>query len=150
MAQLSVWDPFRTLARMREDMDRLTSGWSGGITPETTFAGGVWAPPVNIAETDDSYSITADLPGLSKDDIKVTYQNGVLTIQGERKEEKEENNKKNWHRMERVYGMFERSFRLPMPVKAEQVQAEFKDGVLKLTVPKAEEAKPKQIEVKVR
>jgi HSP20 family protein len=133
---------------MQEDLGRLTGGWSGGTTPETTFASGVWAPPVNIAETEDNYTITAELPGLNKDDIKVTYQNGILTIQGERKEEKEDKNK-DWHRVERVYGTFERSFRLPMPVRAEQIQAEFKDGVLTLTVPKAEEAKPKQIEVKV-
>jgi HSP20 family protein len=148
MAQLAVADPLRTLARMRADMDRMLGGWSGGATPETSFATGVWAPPVNIAETEDNYVITAELPGLNKDDIKVTYQNGILTLQGERKEEKEENNK-NWHRVERVYGTFERSFRLPIPVKAEQIKAEFKDGVLTLTVPKAEEAKPKQIEVKV-
>jgi HSP20 family protein len=143
--QLTRFDPFRTLFQMRRDLDRMMSE---GNTSETTLATGLWVPPVNISETEDNYVITAELPGLNKDDIRVTYQNGVLTIEGERKMEQEEDNK-NWHRVERIYGRFERSFRLPMPVQAENIRAEFKDGILTLTAPKAEEAKPKQIEVKV-
>ncbi len=148
MAELVRWNPFREMARLREEMDRLTSALFSETMPEITFARSVWAPAVNIAETDDNYIITAELPGISKDDIKVTYENGVLTIQGEKKQEKEEKGK-TWHRVEAVYGAFERSFRLPSLIQADKISAEYKDGVLTLTLPKAEEAKPKQITIKV-
>ncbi len=148
MAQLARLNTMRELARMQEEMDRWSGGWLPREALETTFAGGVWTPPVNIAETTDNYVIAAELPGLTKDDIKVTYDNGVLAIQGERKQEKEERGK-TWHRIERGYGLFERSFRLPMTVEAEKINAEFKDGVLTLTLPKVEAVKPKQIAIKV-
>ncbi len=90
MAQLARLNTMRELARMQEEMDRWSGGWLPREALETTFAGGVWTPPVNIAETTDNYIIAAELPGLTKDDIKVTYDNGVLAIQGERKQEKEE------------------------------------------------------------
>ncbi|MCS7158683.1 MAG: Hsp20/alpha crystallin family protein [Blastocatellia bacterium] len=148
MAELVRWNPFREMARLREEMDRLTSALFSETMPEITFARSVWAPVVNIAETDDNYIITAELPGISKDDIKVTYENGILTIQGEKKQEKEEKGK-TWHRIEAVYGAFERSFRLPSLIQADKISAEYKEGVLTLTLPKAEEAKPKQITIKV-
>ncbi len=148
MAQLARLNTMRELARMQEEMDRWSGGWLPREALETTFAGAVWTPPVNIAETKDNYVIAAELPGLTKDDIKVTYDAGVLSIQGERKQEKEEKDK-TWHRIERGYGLFERSFRLPMTVEAEKINAEFKDGVLTLTLPKLEAVKPKQIAIKV-
>ena len=148
MAQLARLNTMRELARMQEEMERWSGGWLPREALETTFAGGVWTPPVNIAETNDNYVIAAELPGLTKDDIKVTYDNGVLSIQGVRKQEQEEKGK-TWHRIERGYGGFERSFRLPMTVEAEKINAEFKDGVLTLTLPKVEEVKPKQITIKV-
>jgi HSP20 family protein len=107
-----------------------------------------WVPRVDISETDDAYIIKAEIPGVNKEDVKVTAENGVLTISGERKEEKAENNKKI-HRVERLYGTFFRTFVLPDNVDESKINAEFKDGVLTLTVPKTEKAKPKSIEVKV-
>jgi HSP20 family protein len=107
-----------------------------------------WMPLVDIAEDDKEYLITAELPEVKKDDVKVTLENGVLTITGERKFEKEEKNKK-WHRVERAYGSFARTFALPEDGDAAKVNAEFKDGILKVRVAKSEAARPKQIEVKV-
>src|SRR2546425_12649664 len=107
-----------------------------------------WAPLVDITEDDKEYLIKAELPEVRKDDVKVAVENGVLTISGERKFEKEQKNKK-YHRVERAYGSFVRSFTLPEGADADKVNAEFKDGVLKVHLPKSEEVKPKQIEVKV-
>ncbi len=107
-----------------------------------------WMPLVDITEDDAEYLITAELPEVKKEDVRVTVENGVLTITGERKFEKEEKNKK-WHRVERAYGSFARSFALPDDGDAAKVNAEFKDGMLKVRVAKSESARPKQIEVKV-
>jgi HSP20 family protein len=107
-----------------------------------------WAPLVDITEDDKEYLIKAELPEVKKDEVKVTVENGVLNITGERKFEKEEKGRK-YHRVERAYGSFVRSFTLPDDADANKVNAEFKDGVLKVHVAKSETAKPKQIEVKV-
>jgi HSP20 family protein len=107
-----------------------------------------WVPSVDVSETDGEYQIKAEIPDVKKEDVKVTLADGVLTIQGERKHEKEEKGKK-YHRVERSYGSFARSFTLPDLVDEEKVKAEFKDGVLNLQLPKSEKAKPKAIEVKV-
>jgi HSP20 family protein len=107
-----------------------------------------WSPLVDVAEDDKEYVITAELPEVKKDDVKVTLENGTLTITGERKFEKEEKNKK-YHRIERAYGTFARSFTLPNDGDASKVNAEFKDGMLKVRVAKSEAARPKQIEVKM-
>ena len=111
-----------------------------------TFA--EWMPLVDITEDEKEYVITTELPEVKKDDVKVTVENGVLTITGERKFEKEEKNTK-YHRIERSYGSFARSFALPNDGDATKVNAEFKDGMLKVHVAKSEAARPKQIEVKV-
>lgn len=107
-----------------------------------------WLPPVDITEDSNEYTIKAELPGLTKGNVKVTVENGVLEITGERKEEKEEKDKKR-HRIERSYGSFRRSFTLPEDSSGEKVSAEFKDGVLKVHLQKDQTAKPKSVEVKV-
>jgi HSP20 family protein len=107
-----------------------------------------WTPSVDISETESEYQIKAEIPDVKKEDVKVTVEDGVLTIQGERKQEKEEKGKK-FHRIERSYGSFVRTFSLPDVIEEEKVKAEFKDGVLNLHLPKSEKAKPKAIEVKV-
>ena len=107
-----------------------------------------WAPTVDITEDEKNYIIKAELPDVKKEDVHVRVENGVLTITGERKAEKEEKNKK-YHRVERSYGSFARSFTLPENVEAEKVSAAYKDGLLTVTVAKSEKAQPKQIEVKV-
>jgi HSP20 family protein len=143
------WDPFREL----EDMsDRLNRMMSRPALPRTngkeTMVVADWVPSVDVSETDGEYQIKAEIPDVKKEDVKVTVEDGVLTIQGERKQEKEEKGKK-YHRVERSYGSFIRSFTLPDLVDEEKVKAEFKDGVLNLLLPKSEKAKPKAIEVKV-
>jgi len=143
------WDPFREL----EDMsDRLNRMFSRPALPtangKETMVVADWVPSVDVSETEEGYQIKAEIPDVKKEDVKVTLEDGVLTIQGERKQEKDETGKK-YHRVERSYGSFVRSFTLPDLVDEEQVKAEFKDGGLNLHLPKSEKAKPKAIEVKV-
>jgi HSP20 family protein len=107
-----------------------------------------WAPVVDIEETETEYLVKAELPEIQKQDVKVTVENGVLTIQGERKLEKEEKGKK-FHRVERSYGTFLRTFTVPEEVEASKVTAEFKDGILRIRLPKTEKVRPKAIEVKL-
>lgn len=107
-----------------------------------------WAPTVDITEDDKEYLIKAELPEIKKEDVKVTVENGVLVLSGERKLEKEENNRK-YHRIERSYGSFARSFGLPDDADDANVNAEFKEGILKVHIAKSEKSRPKQIEVKV-
>jgi HSP20 family protein len=118
-----------------------------GDAKEESITVGEWAPLVDITEDEKEYIIKTELPEVKKEDVKVTVENGLLTIVGERKFEKEEN--KKYHRVERAYGRFVRSFVVPDSVDADKLSAEFKDGVLKVHLPKGEKAKPKQIEVKV-
>jgi len=143
------WDPFREL----EDMsDRLNRMFGRPVArPESgkeaiTVADLI--PAVDISETDAEYLIKAELPEVKKEDVKVTVQHGVLTIHGERKHEKEEKGKR-YHRVERSYGSFTRSFTLPDEVDETKVRAEYKDGMLHLHLPKSEKAKPKAIDVKL-
>jgi HSP20 family protein len=143
------WDRFREL----EDMsDRLNRMFSRQALPQAsgkeTMVVADWVPSVDVSETDGEYQIKAEIPDVKKEDVRVTLEDGVLTIQGERKQEKEEKGRK-YHRVERSYGSFVRSFTLPDLVDEEKVKAEFKDGVLNLQLPKSQKAKPKAIEVKV-
>jgi HSP20 family protein len=112
-------------------------------TQESTRA---WSPAVDIFETTESYVVKAELPGIPKEDVHITVENNVLTLKGERRFEKDET-KENYHRIERTYGAFARSFTLPTRVDHDGVQAKFDSGVLTITVPKAAEAKPKKIEI---
>lgn len=147
----SGWDPFRELEEMQ---DRLTSFFGRrvpllkGGTEGEEFTVATWAPRVDIAEDDKEYVINAELPGITKEDVKVSVENGVLSISGERKTEKEEKGKK-FHRIEQSYGTFVRSFTLPEGSSGEKISAEFRDGILKVHVPKDEKAKAKAIEVKI-
>jgi HSP20 family protein len=106
-----------------------------------------WIPAFDITENEKEYVVTAELPGIDSKELDVTYTDGLLTVKGEKKQEKEDKGE-NYHRVERQYGAFQRSFRIPGEVKNDNIDANFKDGVLKLTLPKAEESKPKKIEVK--
>ncbi len=107
-----------------------------------------WAPAVDIQETDKEYVIKADLPDVNKEDVKVQFEDGVLTLEGERKSEKEEKGKK-FHRVEREYGQFMRRFVVPTAVDDAKIVAEFKNGVLNVRLPKSAVAKPKSVDVKV-
>lgn len=145
------WDPFRDLEdvsnRLNWMFQRPAPPRTNGANKETMIVAD-WVPSVDVSETEGEYQIKAEIPDVKKEDVKVTVENGVLTIQGERKHEKEEKDKK-YHRVERAYGSFIRSFTLPDLVDEEKVKAEFKDGVLNLQLPKSVKAKPKAIEVTV-
>jgi HSP20 family protein len=121
------------------------SGWS----EDTNLAPTVWSPATDITEDEHGYSVKVELPGVKKDEVKITMENSVLTIRGEKKQEKQSKSD-NAHRVERCYGSFQRSFTLPSTVKAEKIEATFADGILTIALPKAEEARPKQIDVKVK
>jgi HSP20 family protein len=145
---ITRWEPMR---EMEEFQNRLSTLFGrplrrGNGREEITLP--EWTPLADITEDDKEYLIKAELPEMKKEDVKVTVENGVLTISGERKFEKEEE-KKKYHRVERGYGTFMRSFALPDDADFSKVNAEFKGGVLTVHVPKSEHAQPKQIEVEV-
>lgn len=147
---LTHWDPFRELEDISNRLNR-TFGRSAlqrtqGSRDALTFAD--WVPSVDVAETAEDFQIKVELPEVKREDIKVQVDNGVLRIEGERRQEKEEKGKK-YHRVERSYGSFLRSFTLPENVQGERVAAEFKDGVLQVRLPKSQQSKPKALEVKV-
>ena len=143
--QLTRWNPFVELDEIQQRLNRLfleRTTKSG----EANFAD--FMPAVDIEETEAAFVVKADLPDVKKEEIKVNVQEGVLTIEGERKQEKEEKGRR-FHKIEREYGRFVRRFALPSEVDGEQVRAEFTDGVLKVSLPKALAARPKQIDVTV-
>jgi HSP20 family protein len=141
------WHPFREMENL---FDRYTKSmsWPQWGNQEI-MATGDWTPRVDITETDKEFVIKVEIPEVNKEDVKVTVDSGVLTIRGERKQEKEEKNKK-FHRVERFYGSFARSFTLPDNVDDAKIEASFKDGVLNLQIPKLAEARPKGIDVKIK
>ena len=149
MSTLVRWEPFRELVNMRDRMDRLFQDYPGRSWPEEeALAKDIWNPPVDVFETKDSLVLKADLPQVNKEDVDISVDGNLLTIRGERKREKEIN-EKDYYRMERSYGTFSRSFTLPGTVNAEKIEASFEGGVLSVTLPKKEESKPKKIKVKV-
>ena len=142
------WDPFRELEDMSERLNRVFSRPSLRNSGKENLTVADWMPTVDISETEGEYLIKAELPEVRKEDVKVTVENSVLTLQGERRQEKEDKGKR-FHRVERSYGSFVRSFSLPESVDESAVKAEYKDGVLNLHLPKSEKVKPKAIDVKV-
>ena len=152
MNGLVRWNPFREMDDLQRRMTSLFD-WSpfrrsSLTTDDENITVPEWAPLVDIVEDDKEYLIKVELPEVQKDDVKVTVESGTLTISGERKAEKEQKGRR-FHRVERYYGRFERSFSVPDDAEADDVKAEFKDGVLRVHLAKSEKARPKQIEVKV-
>ncbi len=146
--RVKVWEPFRSFKPFYGDFDRLFDEAARGITPEGVSASGTWHPSVDVYETENSYVLKAELPGINKEDIKIDINNNALTLQGEKKfEEKVEKDK--YVRIERRYGSFSRAFTLSEKMDKENITANYKDGVLEVTLPKKEEAKPKEIKVEV-
>lgn len=144
---ITKYDPFRELRSLQDEMNRLfLSNVARG--DERELARGAWTPSVDIFENKESLVIEAELPGMKPEDVNVSIENNVLTLHGERKFEKKDEGD-NFHRVERSYGSFTRSFTLPPTVSSENVNAVFENGVLKLTLAKREEAKPRRIEIKV-
>ena len=149
MNAITRWDPLKEMEELQNRLSNLFSRFPTrmGDDKEESISTAEWAPLVDITEDDKEYLIKAELPDVKKEDVKVSVENGRLTITGERKFEKEES--KKYHRVERLYGRFVRSFIVPDIAEADKVSAEFADGVLKVHLPKSEKAKPKQIEVKL-
>jgi HSP20 family protein len=140
-------DPVREMFELQRDINRLFEGSLGKSSQQQT-AINAWTPTVDIFEDENAFLLKVELPEVSRDDVKVNLDDNVLSISGERRLEFEDK-RDGYHRVERSFGQFYRSFTLPPNVNTEAISAEVKDGVLRLTLPKKEEAKPKQIQVKV-
>ena len=149
MTSITRWDPFRELEDMSTRLNRLFAQPGTrllGDGGDTALAG--WTPAIDVQETDGEYLVKADLPDLKKEDVHVQIADGMLSVSGERHQEKEEKGKR-FHRVERAYGRFERHVSLPAEVDPKKVSAAFKDGVLSVHLPKSPTARPQSIEVKV-
>jgi len=148
MNTVTLWNPFREL----DEVQNRLGGFLGTFPRFGDGNGGLklaeWSPQVDIIEDNKEYLVKADLPEMKKNEIQINVENGVLSISGERKTEKEEKNKK-FHRIERSFGRFERTFTIPEDADASRIAADFKEGVLKVHLPKSAQAKPKPIEVKI-
>ena len=145
---MQMWNPFQEFENMLERYSKSGASSLGKqLSTDLSFAD--WAPSVDVEEKDNSYLIKADLPGVAKEDIEVKLENGVLSIRGEKKTETETGEGTKKHRKERFHGTFARSFTLPEAVKADEVDASYKDGVLSLVIPKMDQPKPKSIDIKV-
>jgi len=143
---LAVWDPFREMEALLDRYGR-SARKTLAKSDDKTFEVGDWMPQVDISETQEAFIVKAELPGVEKEDVSVNFENSILTIRGEKKVETED---KKRHRVECAYGSFIRSFTLPQTIKADKIEAVYKNGILNLTIPQADEAKPKQIEVKIK
>ncbi len=150
MAIVRWWDPVRDLSSIQEKMNQLFEDtFSRTRGRDEALGKGMWTPSVDIFETEEAVVVKAEIPGVERDQISVEIKDGILTLHGERKFEKEVK-EENYHRIERAYGTFHRSFSLPSSVEQDKISAKFKEGVLEVTLPKKERAKPKQIKVDVK
>lgn len=149
---LVKWNPTRDLFNLEKEFNKIfsTFGDKFGISraDEEAYENAIWSPLADISEDEDKYTVKMDLPGIDKKDVKLSFADGQISISGERKQESEEKNTK-YHRVERVYGKYYRSFALPNKIKEDKIDAQFSNGQLTITIPKADEVKPKQIEIKV-
>jgi len=144
---ITRWDPFRDLSILQERMNRVFEdaagrGWKSDEPAATTS----WSPAVDIYETDNEILVQAELPGVDRKDIALQLENNVLTLKGDRRFEKE-TNQENYHRIERSYGGFSRAFTIPAVVDEEKIRADYKDGILKIALPKKEQLKAKLIKI---
>ncbi len=145
--EISPWRPFRELDRIKREMDRL---WDSFFErrPARVEEVSEWFPSLDVSETDSEYMVKVEVPGIDPKDINISLMNNLLTIKGEKKHEKEEK-EENYHLVERSYGSFTRTIRLPSQVQNDKINATYKNGVLKVVLPKTEEAKKKEIKIEV-
>jgi HSP20 family protein len=149
MSTIVRWDPFKDVAMLQDRMNRAFGDlWGHTRRPDEDYISGSWMPTVDVRETKNALEISAELPGIEPKEVEVSVEDGVLTLKGARNFEKATEGE-TYHRVERAYGSFERSFSLPTNVDPEKVQAVYRHGVLHLTLPKREEAKPRSISIKV-
>jgi HSP20 family protein len=152
--ELTTWKPLRELAPFREfekmkwDMDRFWDSFLEGGLRRKTEEGGEWLPFLDVAETKNELVVKAEIPGMDPKDIDISLSDGVLTIKGEKRQEKEEK-EADYHLVERSYGSFMRSVQLPKEVQSDKISASYKNGILRITLPKSEEAKKKEVKIKV-
>ena len=152
--EVTIWKPFTELTpfkefeRMRRDMDRLWDSFLEGAPGRRGEERGEWLPSLDVSETKNELVVKAEVPGMDAKDIDISLSDGTLTIKGEKKQEKEEK-EADYQLVERSYGSFIRSIRLPKEVQADKINASYKDGILKIALPKSEEAKKKEIKIKV-
>lgn len=145
--ELTPWRPFSELTTLRDDMDRIWERFFGkwpGMEPFRRE----WTPSLDVSETKNNIVVNVEAPGIDPKDIDISLTGDVLTIKGEKRQEKEEKDE-NYHRVERSYGVFARSVRLPHEVQSGKIEASYKNGILKITLPKSEEAKKKEIKITV-
>src|SRR6185295_12775384 len=140
------WDPFRDLNMLQDRMNRLFNDAGRGWRADEPAATTTWSPAVDIFETENEIVVKAELPGVDRKDLTLNLENNILTLKGERKFEKE-TKEENYHRIERSYGGFSRAFSIPTTVDEENIREDYKDGILKIALPKKEQAKPKQIRI---
>ena len=149
---LVKWNPTRDLFNLEKEFNKIfsTFGDKFGISraDEEAYENAIWSPLADITEDEDKYTVKLDLPGIDKKNVKLSFTEGQISISGERKQEDEEKNTK-YHRVERMYGKYFRSFTLPNKIKEDKIDAQFKNGQLTIVIPKADEVKPKEIEIKV-
>jgi HSP20 family protein len=146
--ELTPWRPFKELPALREEMEKLWGRFFGERSLAEPFGKG-WAPSLDVSETKDNIVVKAEVPGMDGKDIDISLSGGVLTLKGEKKQEKEEKDE-NYHFTERSYGAFSRSIRLPQEVQTDKVKASYTNGVVTITLPKSEEAKAKEVKIKVQ
>ena len=144
MATITRWDPFQDVLSLREAMNQLME--ESFVRPTAGQGGQNFVPALDLSETAEGYLVEAALPGIKPEDVEVTVENNVLTIKGETRQEVDQQ-KRNFHRIERRFGSFQRTIGLPTTVKADAIQASLTNGVLRLEIPKAEEVKPRKISV---
>lgn len=146
---LIKWSHLPTVSSLQSEMNRMLDRFfRGGDLSDLEMDAGAWMPPIDLAETEDKFTVKAEIPGIDPKEVEISVKDNILHIKGEKKEEKEEKGK-NYYRMERRYGSFARSINLPSSVDTNKVTAEYKNGVLEIALQKKEEVKPKQINVKV-
>jgi HSP20 family protein len=146
MASVTRWDPFQDVLSLREAMNQLME--ESFVRPSAGQGGQNFVPALDLSETTEGYLVEAALPGIKPEDVEITVENNVLTIKGETRKETDDK-QRNFHRVERRFGSFQRTIGLPTTVKADQIQASLTNGVLRLEIPKAEEVKPRKISVNV-
>jgi len=151
LRDVTAWRPVSDLTHeivgMQREIDRMFDRFRGGMIDDAEASG--WSPAVDVVEKEGEFIVKAELPGIDRKDVKITVQNNVLTISGEKRYSGEKEGQ-NYHRVERTYGSFRRSFTLPSTIASDRIEALYADGVLTLSLPKIEEAKPREIEVKVK
>jgi HSP20 family protein len=143
------WSPMRGMLGIQDEMNRLFNAFLSTVPEKAEKGALMWNPLVDIAETEEEIVVTAEFPGMAKSNIEITMQDNVLTLKGEKKQTSTEVKEKNYHRLERSFGSFERSFSLPVTIRQDKIKAAFKDGILTIHLPKSDEAKRQEVPITV-